>query len=598
MSVLETPRILFRGQIAWDPIVTNNYPNFYDEDDCESVLPPVAVHTAVADFRKSAIASVANGNWNPHGTHRSHFYQTEVSGVDLGAGVSTADPVVGSPVGLMGMLVDCEPFGSVSSQIFFDTMHFGIPGGCRIEGARSSRFIARYINFSRNTANTKIAGVASVIWQTSFAKAGLKIDQHSSPALAALNKALGEKGVLGLTMRFNSYRTIYFDDPSLRNGSASSAAASQALIAKLNGGFQPNPARSVLVGVIGLWRQGEPAQEPGDRALLSVPPGEIVATAHARVTSKGITLDLANSITEVDELLNKQNLGPLTAVAVDGAGKVLATLGTLQYHQYDKNAYEAASGIVSLPLDAKTAAIAAKADIQIRAGDGTPYLVEQRLRAVPMEHNIYATGGDSVALPVQVLNHGAPAGAGASVALYDTNGAAVGTAITDASSTVTFKVATVPTGSVDPYTLAAGDKDHPPVAPAQLDTQLTPYVYVRSIPADTETAALDPTWDNVYTHVLANWNAMAPCMDNWLRLDDPVQVHAYGKMLKQLTDPANFELFRFMPVTRDMTPGERTLLWNFLDAPIAPPATKAMLGAEAPKPMRDLAKLSRAMRAG
>ena len=24
MSVLETPRILFRGNMAWDPIVTNN----------------------------------------------------------------------------------------------------------------------------------------------------------------------------------------------------------------------------------------------------------------------------------------------------------------------------------------------------------------------------------------------------------------------------------------------------------------------------------------------------------------------------------------------------------------------------------------------
>ena len=55
-----------------------------------------------------------------------------------------------------------------------------------------------------------------------------------------------------------------------------------------------------------------------------------------------------------------------------------------------------------------------------------------------------------------------------------------------------------------------------------------------------------------------------------------------------------------MPVTRDMTAGERTLLWNFLDAPTEPPEVKA----EAPDaeetrtvPLeRDLAKLSRAMR--
>ena len=58
---------------------------------------------------------------------------------------------------------------------------------------------------------------------------------------------------------------------------------------------------------------------------------------------------------------------------------------------------------------------------------------------------------------------------------------------------------------------------------------------------------------------------MAPCMDNWLKLDDPVQVKAYAHVLKRLTDPANFEAYRFMPVTRDMSPGARTLLYKFLD---------------------------------
>ena len=61
---------------------------------------------------------------------------------------------------------------------------------------------------------------------------------------------------------------------------------------------------------------------------------------------------------------------------------------------------------------------------------------------------------------------------------------------------------------------------------------------------------------------------MAPCMDNWLDLADPAQVHAFGAVLRKLTDPANFELYRYMPVVRDMTQGERTLLWAFLDSPL------------------------------
>jgi hypothetical protein len=44
-------------------------------------------------------------------------------------------------------------------------------------------------------------------------------------------------------------------------------------------------------------------------------------------------------------------------------------------------------------------------------------------------------------------------------------------------------------------------------------------------------------------------------------------------MLKQLTDPANFENYLFMPVTRDMSRGERALLYNFLDLPAAETST-------------------------
>jgi hypothetical protein len=75
-------------------------------------------------------------------------------------------------------------------------------------------------------------------------------------------------------------------------------------------------------------------------------------------------------------------------------------------------------------------------------------------------------------------------------------------------------------------------------------------------------------------------------------LDDPAQVKSYAGLLKRLTDPANFEHFRFMPVTRDMTAGERTLLYKFLDAPAGPPPT-----AQAPQG-RSFAELSRSMRRG
>ena len=82
-------------------------------------------------------------------------------------------------------------------------------------------------------------------------------------------------------------------------------------------------------------------------------------------------------------------------------------------------------------------------------------------------------------------------------------------------------------------------------------------------------------------------------MDNWLRLDDPAQVKAYAALLKLLTNPANFEHFRFMPVTRDMSAGERTLLLKFLDAPDDATAAKPVT-----PQTRSFTELSRAMRRG
>jgi hypothetical protein len=97
----------------------------------------------------------------------------------------------------------------------------------------------------------------------------------------------------------------------------------------------------------------------------------------------------------------------------------------------------------------------------------------------------------------------------------------------------------------------------------------------------------------VYKFVLRNWQAMAPCMDNWLNLGDPEQVKSFAPILRKLTDKANFESFLFMPVTRDMTAGERTLLYAFLDS--TPTLTAA---ARVSPRRRSVAELSRAMRGG
>lgn len=601
MSVLETPRIYFRGQIAWDPIVTNNYTNLYNETSSDTYLP--CGPDRAAAFRTQAINQVPCGNWNPHGTHRSTFFESSVSGADLGAGVVQNDPFVNSPASFMGMLVDLEPYGAYTSQLFFDKMTFGIDGGYRIAAKRSSRLTARYINFGRNAVGA-IAGIASAVWQTCFTKEDLRIDSFDSPALQALQRALEtDADILGLTVQFNTYRTIYYDTPVQSNGALQPKALE--LVKKLQaGGFQPNPARSMMVGTIGLWRRGEPVHEPCDRTLITGPgnpQAPPLASAHARLTGDTLTLDLSNSISETDLLLTKSDYGDLSVVAVDPAVKVEATLATFGYAQYDKSAYEETSGIVVLKVDPSVAAKAASADLQLIDANGNVLLAESALRAIPVVPNQYMDQGDTLTAQIQVYDRGVPAGADVPVAVYSMS--ADGGSITcqfqgttAADGTVSFPL-NGDTAGIVAYVPVAGAN---PASPSQgIDPQVNTYLYVRTLTADARIAGLPPTWANVYGNVLVNWHAMAPCMDNWLNLGNEAQVRAYAGVIRKLTDRAAFESFMYMPVVRDLTAGARTLLYNFLDS--AQPESVAMEAAPAaaeavPEAKPSLAELSRKLR--
>lgn len=572
MSILETPRLAFRGRITWDPIVTNNYPNFYDEDAADNVMRP---GESVARFRAAAIDAVTSGNWNPHGTHRSCFYETEVVSIDLGDGTSTDDALVGRPVSFAGMLVDAEPYGAFTSQLFFDRLAFGIDGGSQIAAARAVRMTGRYINFERNLGYKCIAGVASVLWQTSFPKGeGLVLAAHGSRVIERLAAALAEDDVLGLTVRWSAYRTIYYDSTELSPSGRTPAMSLQlALQQKLRGGgFQPNPARSELVGTLGLWRRGEPACVPGDRALLAQEDDSgsyPVATAMARVSASSVTLDLSNSIKETGLDLVKQDLGTLSVVVLDEAGAASgAPLGALPYAGYAREAYDLTAGLVTLPLSAEDAARAARQDLGLVDAAGKLLLRERALRACPEAPNLYLDAGETGESRVLVLERGAPLLGPATVTMA-VQGAPAGQAMTAEvrDGVASFSMSTASdTGSVLGYVLlVARGAEPPPTVYPMIDPQLVDYLYVRVLPADSDVAKLAPTWANVYARVLSEWQAMAPCMDNWLRLDDPDQVKAYGALVRKLTDKRQFEAFRYMPVTRDLSAGKRALLYAWLD---------------------------------
>ncbi|MFZ6731846.1 hypothetical protein ACO0LG_07985 [Undibacterium sp. Ji42W] len=570
MSILQTPRIHFKGQISWDPIVTNNYKRFYDENTSQTVMTPTET---MQQFRQSAIESVktgtGGGNWNPHGTHRVQFFNTEVSSVDLGKGPVTTDKLVGAPAKLSAMLIDLEPYGACTSQLFFDGISFGIDGGCRIAAPCNQRFTARYINFQRN-AEGIIAGIASVNWQTSFSKQGLHIDVHKSDALAALHHALQDSDAQGIVVSFNAYCTVYFDDADLATaGAPATTAQFQQLRDKLiKGGFQPNPARSQVVGTIGVWRKDEPMHEPGDRALLPVDNDKaFVAAAHARQGKDIMTVDLSNSVSETGMDLTKQDLGTLQLFLT---GKT-DPIASINYDKYDRKAYEKGAGIVTFDISKANPVDIEKGQLELHSSKYGLLLQESVLRLIPHTPNLYLDQGPAGNVKFTLYSRGKPLHQVSDITLFQlsaSGGQVTGTQNLKTDAQGVLNVTSSATkGTVYAY-LPVPAKSAP--APTQgLDTQTNTYAYVRVRQADSNIAAMAPTWDNVYKYVLINWNAMAPCMDNWLDLANPAQVHQYASILHRLTAPAAFESYLFMPVTRDMTAGQRSLLYKFLDKPLS-----------------------------
>jgi hypothetical protein len=299
-------------------------------------------------------------------------------------------------------------------------------------------------------------------------------------------------------------------------------------------------------------------------------------------------------VRETSRDLTKQDLGPLSIVATDPAGAT--PLGTLNYAQYNREAYEAASGIASLPLTAALAAAASEHNIEVRAQNGTVLLREQPFRAIPATPNLYIDDTEQTTATFQVYSRGRDVTSPVPVTL-STMSADGGTIAgsesltTDATGLLSIPITPTPNGGIVAFVASPNGADLPTRG---INPLVNTYMFVRTRPADAQTGALSPTWANVYASVLTNWNAMAPCMDNWLRLDDPAQIIAYADVIKALTDPSRFESYFFMPVTRDMTIGQRTLLHKFLDAP----APASGLRSAAAPALSEFAALSRSQRRG
>ena len=615
MSVLSFPRLHLRGGMSWDPIVSNNDPAVYDGVAARARLAP---GERVSCFRERMTAStVERGDWNYFGTHVCALEDAHVSGGSLAptdAGDLSDDGLRDAPVGLVGKLVDIDPTG-VCSQLFFDELTVGIPGRPHLRARPRRRMSSRWLNFGRNLDRLPIAGRASAAWQTVFPAADVEFRRTGeSPLLAGLAAALDEPHARGLVVRLSTYRTLYFQNGVLND---LEPAADLGELQRLHERGLPvsNPAYSLVVGTLGVWFDGESESVPDGRRLFSAGPVP-VRNAGGRRAAAGpaaavyhrelgvLSLDLSNTVPEVDRDAHKADFGPLE-VAVQTGDDVVG-IGRIEPSAYDRTAYEARAGVVDVDVSgpADVAALLGRGRLLVRvdAPDGpTELLAEQPFAASCDDCNVYLDQDDQRMLAIRVRERGERPSRPLSVlvATYVQaediafSGDMTVLPVSD-DGTASFPVRGEQAGYRHlGYTVFDGGDI--PVPPATLPIATADFTSVRTLPFDDELEAATPdealTFEFVYTNILSTYDAIAPRMSTILDLTSAAAVRTFARRILEVVDPALFESSRYMPVTRDLSRGRRTLLRRFCTLRLTSPAPTGMppdaAGAVAPSAAGD-----------
>ncbi|HEY6802017.1 MAG TPA: hypothetical protein VI306_00430 [Pyrinomonadaceae bacterium] len=518
MSVLSFPRIYFNGFMEWDPCTFNNndwqeFPTYdganaalnwsYLATQGEQVPPGITPENFTTTFRPWAIKLQPDAvdtppgaripaEWNMFGTHGVSFVQYEDFTTKITSGALeydnpvTSDPLIGGVVSLNGdngsgpgRLVDSNPYSFWSSQIYFDQLSFG-SGDCIISGPPSARMHSRWLNLNRiYTQDQELTQPAASV--ACCFQAGIEYGDITWPAASAnstlaakLQEAASQSPAQGIMVRFTAYVNLYFKNGILNNIYAQprsyedlAAILAPAWDAWNNGGdtskFFSQPCYSHIVGVVGVWDNGELATVPGGRYLAaansvspvgtpavqsvretvpevfsltkqilthktagSMPPtllGPLVANVD--YTSQLISLDLNSTMPENGTPgewpsdLTKTNFGPLSlGVVTNGA---FTQIVEIDYSQYAAPPYTASAGIIDIPFpNSNTQQLLENGSLAIQV-QGQTALLEQQYTAQTDTRTVYLDQNGQADFNITACLMGTPAPANVLIAKYDQN---------------------------------------------------------------------------------------------------------------------------------------------------------------------------------
>jgi len=603
MSVLSFPRLYFQGYLSWDPDVTNNSTDLWDPVNVNVVLPQgVNLDT----YQQYVVNNAsAEGDWNIYGTHACDFVQyqsftsTVTGGSTGGDTITSHDAVIGQPLSMPGRLVDLDPRIVDTSQYFFNQFSIGSSGSLLVSAPCAQRMHSRWINFNRNLnvgndPRIQIAGVAAVVWQTTFPTSSLQLVTTGSKLVQKFADSFEKPGVQGLMVRFVVYRTLYFQNGVFNDIPQTPADMDALQTLYQQGQMFSNPAYSVVTGSVGLWMKNEVPSVPGGRYLVPNQGSQLNPTGLgpvvAELTSPNLlSLDFGSAIPETDYALDKQDFGTLT---VSAGGTQVATIAPAKYASA---AYQATGGIIDVPIT-NTAAMSGLLSITGTL-NGSPVTMykESQFSAQTDTKNMYLNENDNLTVSVYVADKGQPAAPGTLVQVVrypssESNPAVISPPLTvGANGLASFSIKAATPGfeyfRFTPYKSGT----MPPKPPLRLDSMVDFYCGARTLPFDDDLNANTPdsalTWNWIYANILQPYNlcpaaAMAAfgiALSNQAIWDNP----SGAANIKARTASSNFGSTGYMPITRELSNGMRNLLHRWADLVIAGKEPVALAAADA-----------------
>ena len=577
MSHLVFPRLHFRGQFSANVGTANN-----DDLGSPQFVDTALVRVDTQGMSDAAFAAWLRGvdpafgiraGWNLYGDSGCRFvdptcHSTEPAHGTL-ATTAASDPAVGASVRLLGKVVmaDQDPKGTISTQIF--AAQFSLSNsaaGISVVG-QPSRAVSRWV--ARRNLGVPGFRAFAAVWNSVIPPEQLTITPGTSPSLLALQVA--KDAGRGVFLRYCTYlRAPLLSAAQL----ATDFAAEHPTV---------NPAVGKVLGTIGVWQPGTMTTLAEGRRLgsVAVAISDHVdfhfnpATVHLDTANRRISVDFINSVPEVNDTLEKVNLGPLD-LRLTSTGGVTTVLGTLANSRAD---YELRAGIADFDIPPAVVPDLAVGRLDlVQRSTGSALLTETPLVLETDDRAVYLQEGKGRAINLRGWLRGGPA-AGERITIRQfstTNKTQAPVPPAPAVVTCPDHVDLDARGSAAiPLTGASSGCCMLRFAGASDPAATDFFACVRVLPKDDFSAVPDDqiTFEFIYKNVLKYYHLLHPAMDVAipgfdLSVQASVELHA-DRIRTRIRDTAWGDP-QYMPRTRELSAGKAALLLRWCDI-VAPP---------------------------